>query len=342
MIEERNEKKGVAPYLLLLLLTTVLWGIGFVVTEQLTQNNVPVFMLFAIQFAIGAFCLAWFAFFGKKAERKPPSAGEAINGLLLGLLLGAALVLKHFGLDSYSQGMDKSYFFSSAFVLFVPVLVCVFEKRWALKELIDGLIALTGLALFYNMFHKSDFFFSLFDGLSLMGGIAFAFYYYLLGRYANRFDTARWVFYQLATVAVVCSAFTLIFEMKYMSEIKNGMEVAFGLIYLGVFCTGLAYFILVLAQKRLPSPSVSLVVGGQSVFAFLFAWAMGYVALESASTVVGTVIIIVAALSSLAVRPEKFYLSFGRIFRIAKYSEEKTCEKNSVEDVKEKDSASDG
>ena len=127
-----------------------------------------------------------------------------------------------------------------------------------------------------------------------------------------------------------------------MSEIKNGMEVAFGLIYLGVFCTGLAYFILVLAQKRLPSPSVSLVVGGQSVFAFLFAWAMGYVALESASTVVGTVIIIVAALSSLAVRPEKFYLSFGRIFRIAKYSEEKTCEKNSVEDVKEKDSASDG
>lgn len=44
------------------------------------------------------------------------------------------------------------------------------------------------------MFHKSDFFFSLFDGLSLMGGIAFAFYYYLLGRYANRFDTARWVF----------------------------------------------------------------------------------------------------------------------------------------------------
>ena len=69
---------------------------------------------------------------------------------------------------------------------------------------------------------------------------------------------------------------------------------------------------------------------------------MGYVALESASTVVGTVIIIVAALSSLAVRPEKFYLSFGRIFRIAKYSEEKTCEKNSAEDVKEKDSASDG
>ena len=65
-------------------------------------------------------------------------------------------------------------------------------------------------------------------------------------------------------------------------------------------------------------------------------------AVESASTVVGTVIIIVAALSSLAVRPEKFYLSFGRIFRIAKYSEEKTCEKNSVEDVKEKDSASDG
>lgn len=105
-------------------------------------------MLFAIQFAIGAFCLAWFAFFGKKAERKPPSAGEAINGLLLRLLLGAALVLKHFGLDSYSQGTDKSYFFSSAFVLFVPVLVCVFEKRWALKELIDGLIALTGLALF--------------------------------------------------------------------------------------------------------------------------------------------------------------------------------------------------
>ena len=48
-------------------------------------------------------------------------------------------------------------------------------------------------------------------------------------------------------MAVVCSAFTLIFEMKYMSEIKNGMEVAFGLIYLGVFCTGLAYFILVLA-----------------------------------------------------------------------------------------------
>lgn len=128
MIEERNEKKGVAPYLLLLLLTTVLWGIGFVVTEQLTQNNVPVFMLFAIQFAIGAFCLAWFAFFGKKAERKPPSAGEAINGLLLGLLLGAALVLKHFGLDSYSKGRTRVIFFLRRSCFSCPYLYAFLKK----------------------------------------------------------------------------------------------------------------------------------------------------------------------------------------------------------------------
>lgn len=150
-------------------------------------------MLFAIQFAIGAFCLAWFAFFGKKAERKPPSAGEAINGLLLGLLLGAALVLKHFGLDSYSQGTDKSYFFLRRSCFSCPYLYA-FLKKMGFERTHRRIDCVDGTCAFYNMFHKSDFFFSLFDGLSLMGGIAFAFYYYLLGRYANRFDTARWVF----------------------------------------------------------------------------------------------------------------------------------------------------
>lgn len=342
MLDERNEKKGLTVYILLLLLTTVLWGISFVVTEQLLKNKVPVFMLLAIQFAIGAFCLSGIAFLGHKPGRRPLSGAEALNGMLMGLLLGSAFVLKYFGLDSYSQGTDKSYFFSSVFVLFVPVLICIFEKRFALKYLIDGLIALTGLALFYDLFSMPDFFFSLFDGLSLLGGIAFAFYYFLLGKFAARYDTARWVFFQLVSVAVVCSAFTLIFEMKYMSEITNGGEVALGLIYLGVFCTGFAYFILVLVQKKLPSPSVSLIVGEESVFAFLFAWAMGYTSLESAVTVVGAVIIIVAVLSSLAVRPEKFYAVFGHIFRIKKYSGADSREQDTARDSDEKDSVSDG
>ena len=112
--------------------------------------------------------------------------------------------------------------------------------------------------------------------------------------------------------------------------------------YLGVFCTGLAYFILVLAQKRLPSPSVSLVVGGQSVFAFLFAWAMGYVALESASTVVGTVIIIVAALSSLAVRLEKVLSVLRTYFPYREIFRRKNLRKKLRRRRKEKDSASDG
>lgn len=91
MIEERNEKKGVAPYLLLLLLTTVLWGIGFVVTEQLTQNNVPVFMLFAIQFAIGAFCLAWFAFFRQKSRAQASFGRRGDKRLAFGTFAGSRL-----------------------------------------------------------------------------------------------------------------------------------------------------------------------------------------------------------------------------------------------------------
>ncbi len=59
-------------------------------------------------------------------------------------------------------------------------------------------------------------------------------------------------------------------------------------------------------------------------------------------TVVGAVIIVVAVLSSLAVRPKKFYSVFGHIFRIKKYSGADGGEQGSASDFDEKDSVSDG
>lgn len=312
MIDERSEKTNILLYVLLLIMTTILWGVGFVVTEQVLSDNVPVFMLLAIQFAVGALCLLA-GFFVKRGKRTAPTGREALSGLLLGLLLGVALVLKYFGLNSYSQGTDKSYFFSSVFVLLVPVVTCIFDKKFYLKNLIDGLIALTGLAIFYNIFRVTTFF-SLFDGLSLAGGIAFAFYFVLLGRNAAKYDTVRYAFYQLLSVAVVCSAFSLIFEMKYISEIKNVGGVTLGLLFLGVLCTGMAYCLLVLVQKKIPAATAALTVGGQSLFAFLFNWALGYSMLDRFGIVVGAVIVAVAILSSLLVRPQKFYGVFCAVF----------------------------
>lgn len=327
-MEKVNEKKGTSVYVLLLILTTVLWGISFVVTEQLLKNNVPVFMLLSIQFAIGAVCLLLFAFWGKHTERKPFTRAEAINGIILGILLGASFVLKYFGLDSYSQGTNKSYFFSSVYVLFVPVLICIFEKKFALKNIIDGLIALVGLAFFYNIFSTKNFFFSLFDGLSLLGGIIFAFYYYFLGKYAGRFENSRWVFFQLLSVAIICSIFTLVFEMKYMSQIKNSGEVAIGLIYLGVFCTGFAYIVLVMALKKLHTSAVSIIVSSDSIFAFLFALSTGYAWFAGKTTIIGTIILVVAVLSSLIVGPQKFYSAFGRVFSPKKQSTDDSQNEN--------------
>ena len=169
-------------------------------------------MLFAIQFAIGAFCLAWFAFFSAKAERKPPSAGEGDKRLAFWdfcweppWCLNISVWIR------IPKGRTRVYFFSSAFVLSCPYLYA-FLKKMGFERTHRRIDCVDGTCAFYNMFHKSDFFFSLFDGLSLMGGIAFAFYYYLFGQVRKQIRHRALGFYQLATVAVVCSAFTLIFE----------------------------------------------------------------------------------------------------------------------------------
>ena len=279
-------------YLFLFLLTTVIWGFGFLVVKNLTNRETPVYFILIGRFVLGfaTLCLC------RKLAKSPKlTAREAARGAICGTALFCAFATQTWGTTLTTPA--KNGMLTGTYVLFVPLFLTALERKIRLRPFVDAAICAVGLFVFFEVYRDTT---SLNLGaiFSLISGVFFAIHFIATERLTSRFDPLNSAAAQLATVAVWATLFSTLFERDKIdfASIATSRSIA-EFLYLGVISTGFAYWSQVLAQSKLDSTTIAVVACLESIFAVVFSILFGYETI-SVGIVVGAAIVLVATARS--------------------------------------------
>jgi len=241
-----------------------IWGSSFVVLKD-TLAVVPVLWVLVIRFTLATLILLAFS-----ARRLRSLNRRTLrDGAVLGVLLYLGYVLQTFGLTMTTPG--KNAFLTSVHCVAVPFLCWIFKKKrpdgWNIAAAFIciagvGLVSLSGGSLRLSTG----------DGLTLAGGIVYAFQMLLLAEAARRDDTLALTLVETAVTAVLALVSAPL-SGPAPARIPSGSLLA--LAYLTVMCTAFCYFLQAWGQERTSPAEASVLLALESVFSVAFSLALG-------------------------------------------------------------------
>jgi drug/metabolite transporter (DMT)-like permease len=281
-----------------LLLVTLIWGSTFVMVKD-AVTAYPVFGFLAIRFGIAALVvlpfLAWRSRVipsvepagGQPAEASTPvhsgfepslaRPGRAggyppttsapflqrnLPPILIGLALFSGYAFQTAGLALTTPA--KAGFITGLSVVLVPLGSALLLRQRPDRAAWAGVgLATVGLALL-----SLDATLAVSPGdLLVMGcAVSFAAHILLMGRFAPGHDPARLLFGQVAVVAVLSGATSLLFEQRP----PLGGQVLFAAAFTGLFATAIAFGIQTVAQRFTSATHTALIFATEPVFAAAF------------------------------------------------------------------------
>lgn len=285
-------------YLFLFLITTLIWGFAFLVVKDLTNRSTPIYLILSGRFVLGTATLAAFRFLAKSPKM---ARREIAQGAVVGSALFCAFAAQTWGTSLTTPA--KNGMLTGTYVLFVPLFLAAFERKFRSRPFVDALICVVGLFFFFEVYRDSSSF-GLGAAFSLISGVFFALHFILTDRVASKSDVLNATTVQLATVAVWSVAFCLFFdlpkiELAALATPRVGAEI----IFLGFISTGFAYWTQILAQSKLSASTVSVVACLESIFAVAFSILFGYETV-SFGIVFGTLIVLISTIRA-ALAPSK-------------------------------------
>lgn len=232
------------------------WGSGFVASKNALDSMTPM-MLMALRFTVAALLSA--IIFRKNLKDLSKETLKA--GCTIGFFLFTAFAAQMVGLQYMLAG--KQAFLTGTNVIMVPFIY------WAVKKLqpdrynfIAAFIMMLGLALLTNDF-STGFIFQIGDSLTLLCALLYAFHIVVVGIFSKEHDPIALTVIQLVFAAVISLTYVI-----FSGEITFDIPIA-GLangIYLGVFCTFLAFLGQTVAQKYTSSTHAAIILSLEAVF----------------------------------------------------------------------------
>lgn len=212
-----------------LILTTMIWGSGFVASAVTIEHYSP-FQVLPVRFGIGVILLC--LIFHKRL--KNIDLGLIKKGSIIGVFLYIAFALQITGLKFTTS--SKNAFLTAVNVIIVPFIAFVFSKRKVdVYEITGALLALLGTGL---MVLTKNITVNIGDLLTLCCAFAFAFHIFYTSKYVKNEDPILLTLVQLFTATVLGFLVILITgELDYSFNQKSFAS----LIYLGIFSTTIAY-----------------------------------------------------------------------------------------------------
>jgi drug/metabolite transporter (DMT)-like permease len=255
---------------LLMLLTAMIWGSGFV-AQTAGMDHVGPFLYSGLRFALGSLCLLPLVI-GRRASqpaREPfMTRGLWIGGVVMGLALTLGINLQQVGLLFTS--VTNSGFITGLYVIVVPVLGMLMGHRTGTGTWLGASMAVVGMFLLSvgDNFHVSSG-----DWLQLIGAFVWGAHVVLVGVFASRHDPIRLAFLQFATCAVVSLVLALVLEPVGLDAI---IAAGPALLYGGIVAVGIGYTLQVVAQKDAIASHAAIILSLEAVFAAIFgAWLLG-------------------------------------------------------------------
>lgn len=281
--------KSTRLYAILALSVGAIWGMGFLVLKRLLVSGMPVLLLMALRFILGAFIIMSVQ---QLRGRRKYSAVEWKYGVIVGVALAAGFITQTYGLRLTTP--SKNAMITGAYVVICSLLSLIFGKKRSVKPLFDALLCFGGVVLVSGYIGGTA---NLGDLLTLICAFAFAIQFLLVERFAPRCDAVSLAVTQLTVAGAICLVGSLLFESGGYASIDFGAAVV-GVLYMGLLSTGYAYFVQNSVQKKLSASMSALLLSSESAFGVIFSLCFGYDK-ATPSLIIGSILIAAAIVSSI-------------------------------------------
>ena len=248
-------------------LAALIWGTAFV-AQSVSTDHVGPFTFNAARSIIAFFVLWAVAAVFKRVKLKqgePEVQGTRreliIGGVCCGVVLAVAANFQQAGLADTAPG--KAGFITALYVVLVPVLGIFLRRRASLPVWLGAVLAVAGL---YLLCIKEGFGIEAGDLLVLCCAFVFALHIMVVDHFVQRVDGVLLSCVQFLTAGVVSLVLALCFETI---DLAGLWKCILPILYVGVFSSGVAYTLQILAQKDSDPTVVSILLSLESVFSVL-------------------------------------------------------------------------
>jgi drug/metabolite transporter (DMT)-like permease len=248
---------------LLMLLTAMIWGSGFV-AQRSGMDHIGPYLFTGLRFALGSLCLLPLILRGPaSAESIKPepfmTRSLLLGGMVMGLVLAAGINLQQVGLLFTS--VTNAGFITGLYVIVVPLLGLMMGHKTGTGTWMGAGMAVGGMFLLSvgDNFHVASG-----DWLQLIGAFVWGGHVILVSLFASRHDAIRLAFLQFITCSAVSLILALIFEEIHMASI---IAAAPAILYGGVVAVGIGYTLQVIAQKNAIASHAAIILSLEAVFA---------------------------------------------------------------------------
>ena len=253
---------------LLLLLTSVIWGFGFI-AQRLGMDHIGPYSFNVFRFLLGALSLVPLVYFLGRKKTSEAEAGKPfwIIGGLAGLVLFGGATLQQVGLLYTTAG--KAGFITGLYLVIVPLI------GFCLRQKIDNLTIAGALIATYGLYLLSiteGFNIGQGDTLVLIGAFFWAVHVQVVGYAAKyKLDALKLAILQY----LICAGLNL-FLALFLEEfsVQATLDASGAILYAGLISVGVAYTLQIVAQKHVDPSRAAILLSLEAVFAVLAGWLM--------------------------------------------------------------------
>lgn len=252
------EKKNTAVIAdLVLLIVAFIWGGGFI-AGKLALTTLSPFVILAFRF-LGSGLLI-FLLFHKKMKNVPKETWKA--GILIGMFMFLGMTIQTIALQHTTAG--KQAFIVASYTVFVPFISWILtKKRPSLFAVLAGILTLVGVGI---LSLTNDLSLQLGDGLSLLFAFIFGTQIVCIGIFAKNVEIVSFTIIQLLTAGLLSAISAFVFAPHTIVIEKQAL---WGLVYLILFNTTIAFTLQNIAQRYTTDTHVSILLSLESIFGVL-------------------------------------------------------------------------
>lgn len=264
---------------LLLLLTATIWGTAFV-AQSSGMEFVGPFTFNCVRNIIGGlvlipcvFLLRWVKMKyvtesgdgGKQPIRISVTKTELIGGICCGIALCVASNLQQLGMQYTTVG--KAGFITALYVVIVPIMGLFFKKRASFVVWIC--VALSVVGLYLLCMTEGSFTLAYGDLLVLICAVMFSIHILVIDYFSPKGDGVVMSCIQFFVCGILSGVMMIFTETP---NVANILDAKWSILYAGIFSSGVAYTLQVVAQKGVNPTIASLIMCLESVVAVLAGW----------------------------------------------------------------------
>lgn len=251
--------------LIALILTALIWGIGFIAVDLALDRGYQVGEIIAYRGLIGGILLIPFLF-----KKKALNLKMIIFSILAGLSVFFGYVFQTLG--QQLAGVTSSAFYTSLYVVITPILAFLITKnKLSNQNIISIILALIGVFFMSFLAKPEGASFGLGELYLIICALLFAIQLIIISLFLKDADPMASTSIMNLTIGIG-GLFYMLFTKTSFTKINSSF---IWIIYIGLFATMLASLLIFMARNNVKASKTSIILSLETPFAYLFSLAIG-------------------------------------------------------------------